>query len=401
MSTVFTRKFRLRPHVGASILLGIAIGFGSVGNAVAKPCPDGTVPSHATKKGSSKDLGCTSVTKQISAQGLVKLRDGRELLRDGEKWYPKGMTFFGRLIPAGFKSDSRTMYAQRNFGQKYMDALKWMGGDTVRLQIGMPFLDPESPQFNPSYIEEIASAVDLSRRNGMSVILSMQWQERKNVQVAEKKMPGGSALRAWEVVAPRFASDSGVMYELFNEPTTTPKPTREEWSIWQNGHQAIVDMIRNKGIHNVLIVEGPTMGKTLSTKYPIRDPLKQTAYGIHPRLRAYLNSPKEWDERFGNFAESHAVIATEWGHGGITCRTANGELAGQFLKYLEEKNIGLIGWGMENKNSKLPQMLGNGQYKTSTFRGVDCRDRDAGPGEDMRALFQRKKNTSSEAAHAQ
>ncbi|WP_193089801.1 glycoside hydrolase family 5 protein [Advenella sp. FME57] len=368
-----------------------------VNSAQATSCvsSNGSLRSDAAPK-KEKQIKCPSPVYKHFTTGLVELRNGKVLLRDGEEWYPKGMTFFGRLIPKGHKSDASTMYAQRNFGQKYMDALKWMGGDTVRLQIGMPFLDPKSSHFTSSYLQEVIDAVSLARRNGMTVILSMQWQERVNVPDVEKRMPGQSALRAWEYIAPQFSSDSGVLYELFNEPVTPVNPSRAEWLKWQNGHQAIVNMIREKGIHNVLIIEGPTMGKLLSEKYPIKDTVRQTAYGIHPRLRAYLNTPEEWDERFGNFANSHAVIATEWGHRGSTCKTANSDRAKEFIKYLEKKNIGLIGWGMETKSSTIPKILGNGRYQVSSYKDLDCNDRNAGPGDDMRQLFQRKTNRQAQ-----
>src|SRR5690606_20189866 len=219
-----------------------------------------------------------------SSVGLISLKDGKVLLRDGKRWYPKGMTFFGRLIPDGHKSDNSTLYAQRRFGQEYMDALKWLGGDTVRLQIGLPFLDPKSDYFDPAYIEQVADAVNLARDNGMTVILSMQWQRRVNVPGGEKKMPGESTLRAWEYTAPKFRTDKGVMYELFNEPTTGKNPSRNQWMRWQTGHQEIVDLIRSKKIQNVLIVDGPAEGKILSEDYLIDDPLNKTVYAIHPRL---------------------------------------------------------------------------------------------------------------------
>jgi len=325
-------------------------------------------------------------------RGLVTIENGR-LMRDCEPWYPRGMSLFGRLIPRGWKSDRGTMTAQEEFGPRVLDSLQWLGVDVVRFQVGMPFLDPKSPAYKASYLDELRDAVRLTRDRGFSVMLSMQWQERTKVEPVEK-MPAQSALRAWKVLGPAFADDQGVMYELFNEPISGREPTDAQWSQWQRGHQALIDEVRGQGAGNVLIVDGLNQGKILQGAPALSDPLNRLAYGIHPRLWGYLNAPAEWNQRFGRFADKHVVIATEWSHGDKFCRYADGKTVNEFLAWLEKKNIGLVAWGVDMPRQELLRRQG-GRYVLSTFDGKACNAPGGGPGESIKALFERTAPTPS------
>lgn len=328
-------------------------------------------------------------TAQTPATGVVRIAtNGTELLRDCAPWYPRGMSLFGRVIPRGWKTDNATLAAQRDFGPRVLEGLRWMGVDLVRFQVGMPFLDPESPQRNAGYLDEIRDAVALARRQGFSVLLSMQWQERTNVDPVEK-MPGASALRAWRVLAPAFINDLGVMHELFNEPISPRDPTPAMWEDWRRGHQALIDEVRRLGARNVLWVNGMNQAKILEGAPALRDPLNQIGYAIHPRLWGYLNSPREWDERFGRFAERHVVMATEWSHGDKFCKYADGPVVEEFLRYLEKRRIGLVGWGIDIPGSTLLRARAGGGWEVSTFEGRSCESREGGPGELMKRLFER------------
>jgi len=175
--------------------------------------------------------------------GAVSVADGKQLLRDCRPWVPTGLSFYGRLIPSRWDSDPDTLQARDSFGQANMDLVRQFGGDAVRYQIGMPFLDPKSPQYRPGYLDEVAAAVQLARRDGFVVFLSMQWQGRTRVRAVET-MPGASALRAWQAIAPRFSRDQGVVFELFNEPDSGTRPDPQTWELWRAGHQAIIDALR-------------------------------------------------------------------------------------------------------------------------------------------------------------
>ena len=49
-------------------------------------------------------------------------------------------------------------------------------------------------------------------------------------------LPDAGAQRAWQVPAPMFASDNGVMFELYNEPHENDNGFGNvTWDVWQNG----------------------------------------------------------------------------------------------------------------------------------------------------------------------
>jgi hypothetical protein len=131
-----------------------------------------------------------------AAAGVLGVQaGGQQLLRDCKPWVPRGLSLFGRVIPRDWRSDPGTVAARDAFGPPTLDLARAIGADVVRLQIGLPFLDPQSPQHRPAYLGELKDAVAQARRAGFSVILSMQWQGRTGVKPVET-VPAASASRS-------------------------------------------------------------------------------------------------------------------------------------------------------------------------------------------------------------
>ncbi|MFZ5547451.1 MAG: glycoside hydrolase family 5 protein [Pseudomonadota bacterium] len=333
---------------------------------------------------------------------------GRQLLRDCKPWVPRGLSLFGRLIPRDWRSDPGTVAARDAFGPATIDLARAIGADVLRLQIGMPFLDPQSPQHRPAYLGELRDAVALARRAGFSVILSMQWQGRTAVKPVETA-PAASALRAWRAVGPAFAGDLGVAFELFNEPTGALPPTAKDWSAWQSGHQALIDALRSVGARNLLIVNGLHGAQWLDGAPALTDPIAQLAYAVHPYFGTQAPGPvgakrsagqlaRVWDRRFGQFAERHPVIVTEWGHAAKHCVSGEANQVQSLLDYLAERRIGVIAYGVDEQQNRLLTGMSGGRPVWSSFRNRSCDADGAGPGEMLQGLFERQ---AREAARAQ
>ncbi|HSI59386.1 MAG TPA: cellulase family glycosylhydrolase [Ideonella sp.] len=322
-----------------------------------------------------------------TAVGLVRLRAGKEWLRDCVPWVPRGLSFFGRLIPKGWNSDPGTMAARESFGPWNVEAVKWMVGDVIRLQVGMPFLDPKSPQYNAAYLDEIGRAVAMARDGGLTVILSLQYQSRTNVKPVEF-LPKDSARRSWQALGPVFSGDWGVIYELFNEPVGPPQPDARRWEMWRSGHQVIIDDLRGAGVANVLIVDGLNGAHTFRGAPALKDPLQQLAYGVHPYFRENYTTPSDWDQAFGEFAKSRAVLVTEWGHSAEKCELGGETQVEQLLEYLETRRIGVVAYGADEQGSKLMTRRGDA-FEATSFQGRACGQRGAGPGELLKKSFQR------------
>lgn len=323
-----------------------------------------------------------------------------QLLRDCKPWVPRGLSFFGRLVPRSRDADESTAAARERFDAEALPLARAIGADVVRLQIGQPFLDPQSPQFDPAYLGEVKDAVAAARRGGFSVILSLQWEGRTGVKPVEM-LPKASALRAWGAVAPAFAGDLGVAFELFNEPASPPDPGPGVWEAWRAGHQALIDSLRRAGVRNLLIADGLRGAQRLDGAPPLADPLGQLAYAVHPYFEQEPNNPEGWNQRFGRFAASHPVIVTEWGHAARQCERGGQEAVDGLLAYLAERRIGLVAYGADERHSRLARPAAGATAAApswSSYRGRPCTGAVAGPGELIHAWFERQAREAEKAA---
>jgi endoglucanase len=331
-----------------------------------------------------------------AAADAVGVVDGRTLVKSCRPWAPRGLSFFGRLVPADWTVGPDTAAARAGFGRWTVDAVKAVGGDTMRLQVGTPFLDPQSPAYRPAYLDEVRDAVRMARSAGLTVILSMQWEQRVRVEPVEKT-PQGGALRAWGRLGPAFADDDGIVFELFNEPASKPWPGADEWEAWRAGHQAIIDELRRREVRNTLIVEGANWGKVLEGAPPLRDPLGRLAYGVHPYFAGDMATPPMWDRHWGAFAQSHPVVVTEWSHFANMCKLTDAATVDAFVDYLAARHIGLVAYGADEQNGRLMDVE-RGRITLKGFRGHACNDAGAGPGEAVQRLFARLAEADARAA---
>jgi hypothetical protein len=250
----------------------------------------------------------------------------------------------------------------------------------------MPFLDPQSPVYTPAFVDEVRAAVKLGRDAGLAVMIVLQWESRTGVAGVEN-VPGASTLRAWQVLGPVFADDPGVMYELFNEPVGPARPSAAEWERWRGGHQAIVDALRRAGARNLLIVDGLHGARSFDGAPDVADPLGRLAYGVHPYLDRWMRTPADFDVRFGRFAATHPVIATEWTNMFKWCDEAGGDESAALVAYLDRHRIGLVAYGSDENPGRLLRGTGPGDWHTTDFEGRACRHPEAGPGRLVRDLF--------------
>jgi hypothetical protein len=328
-------------------------------------------------------------TWAAEAAGVLGVQNGgRQLLRDCKPWVPRGLSFYGRLLPSQRPADPSTSAARERYDATALPLARAIGADVIRLQIGQPFLDPQSPEYDKSYLGVVKEAVAQARRGGFSVILSLQWEGRTGVKPVEM-LPKASALRAWAAVAPAFSGDLGIAFELFNEPASPPNPGPGMWEAWRAGHQALIDMLRRQGARNLLIADGLRGAQRLEGAPPLVDPLGQLAYAVHPYFGEEDNSPAGWDQRFGRFAATRPVIVSEWGHAARHCERGGADTAGQLLDYLAQRGIGVVVYGADEIHSRILRWDGD-KPVWSSYRNRPCTGGAAGPGELLRAQFDKQ-----------
>jgi len=294
-------------------------------------------------------------TDEVDAATVTGMSvSGNHLLKDGALFMPRGFNTVGTLTPAwcgnGTVTTARTHFTSAELDDQVQ---KWHA-NIIRLQVSQRGL--EDPSLTSSeitaYLNEIESHVALARSKGLVVILSMQDQSIGCGAV--HPLPSKQTVNAWHRLAPVFANDLYVMYELFNEPENGT--TSADWAQWKNGgaspltnlgdtavgHETLVTDLRSWGIKNVLIADGARYAEHLDgiTNYVLTESSgRGIAYAIHPYY--YTPGQTYWQTSWGFLTTTHPVIATEWNYKPSDCGTNAETLAPTLLSWLDSKNIGI------------------------------------------------------------
>jgi hypothetical protein len=338
-------------------------------------------------------LAIEPTTAAAAPAGAVSV-EGAHLTRDGAPWMPRGVQIVGLVAPDGALSGKYTD-ANAHFGAPELQAARAAHADTIRFQVSQFGLDPLDPLYSRAYLHEVQSGIELARSLGLSAIVSLQAQPPAG-RSGGCPLPDLGAERVWNELAPMFASDPGVMFELYNEPSLSP--TAANWQMWTSGGlvtqsngllcqevgmQTLIDDIRRDGAGNVIIVPGLGGESTLAGMPALGDPSNasspQLAYGIHyPSL---TGGSEAWDRKFGNFSTTAPVIVSEWYASSIhTCTPDEPARATWLLDYLASKQIGVVGYAFDVPTT----IVADWSYAPTTFSAFACGVPGDGPGQ---ALF--------------
>ncbi|WP_436926963.1 PKD domain-containing protein [Halosimplex amylolyticum] len=124
----------------------------------------------------------------------------------------------------------------------------------------------------------------------------------------------------WGGVAPAFADDEHVLYELFNEPTypvfwgdngEDVADPEAAWKLWRETAQPWVDMVREEAPETPIVVGSPhwTSRTNFAPEYPFEGENLVYAAHIYPDN----GQPDEFDDQYGAPAEDVPVFVTEFG----------------------------------------------------------------------------------------
>ena len=310
---------------------------------------------------------------------VVQVRAG-QLTRNGKPWTPHGYYQIAfEVAPANLSRADHPFWANayNHYTPTEYKEMRIAGADSVRLQIAQAAADPKSALYDESYVEKAMGAIQAARDQGLVVMVCVQDESHVPGEVAID-LPGPGTNRIWQALAPKFANDAGVMYELLNEPR--PQPTPQNWQRWKRTMEQTITTIRNTGAPNVVIADGLAVGQVLDGAPPLKD--SQVVYASHPyALAAHGETAAAWDDKFGRFARHAPVIITEWLSGGYFCdeNTAASTIA--FFKYLAEKHIGFEAgvWDWTSGGFGSARW-GFPDSRSSTFVGLSCHQPGFGMG---------------------
>lgn len=122
----------------------------------------------------------------------------------------------------------------------------------------------------------------------------------------------------WDTVAPRYADQSHVLFEMYNEPIRPNSgwtPTEEIWSTWKTTAQPWVDLIRDHAPQNLLLIGSPfaslnPQGAVLYEEFDGQNLMYTfTMFPGHKH-----DSPSDYDSVLANAWKDVPIFVTEWGY---------------------------------------------------------------------------------------
>jgi hypothetical protein len=292
-----------------------------------------------------------------------------------------GISVFGGLQDGALLSD---WYPTQGSSQAQIEAAPYWHSNTVRIQASESALFAQpTPGLGVSlpYLDALCHQVQLARSEDMQVVLNDQTE----FQGSSERDATVRTIAFWRVVASIYGNAPGVTFDVFNEPrllhpasglpiaqarphSAAAAPTGLNaasdamWRLWQKGGtidgvhyvgmQALVNAIRSLGVQNLIWLEGPDYGSTLSRlpEFPISG--SNLVYATHhvPFGRTVAASRRLWSADFGRLSSKYAIVDGEWSQFAspkAECRPNAYRMAPAYLDYLHAHHVGLVAWSLQ------------------------------------------------------
>ncbi len=189
----------------------------------------------------------------------------------------------------------------------------WLGinGDNGHTYMGAP------------YRTAVTDYVARLNAHGIYAILDLHWvAPGSNTAYSILGMPDADHAPAfWTSVAKTFANQSGVLFDLYNEPHDV------DWACWKSGGmcgnatgyqnagmQQLIDVVRGTGAHNVIMVEGLSWANEMSSMlaYWPNDPDHNLVASAHIYKPNTCHDVACWDEQMAPTAAKVPFIIGEF-----------------------------------------------------------------------------------------
>jgi endoglucanase len=190
------------------------------------------------------------------------------------------------------------------------------------------------------YNNHLKPAVDYCVSKGVYCIIDWHY-------VADPAPNANSTVQFWTYVAPKFKTYSNVLYEIYNENSSTSMT----WDQWKATYaQPWVNLIRQQATDNVILVGGPSWSQHIggSATNPVTG--KNIAYVGH----IYPQNPTSLWSANGEItvaAKANPVIMTEWGYlqgAPMPCSGTQTSYGNPFKAWCEQTGVGWTAWCADN-----------------------------------------------------
>jgi fibronectin type 3 domain-containing protein len=166
------------------------------------------------------------------------------------------------------------------------------------------------------------------------------------------KVPQTSAF--WTYMAPKFANDSHVLFELFNEPLNTSGSTDAlDWASCKTDMQTWINIVRTYAPNNLILVAGPSwsqeIGPAADNPFPPENPNNTNIVMVaHTYPGHWHSSNQSWYlNHIDHCLTRYPVFMSEWGFRGSLSGNLQGTIAdyGQPLSdWREARKISNSAW---------------------------------------------------------
>jgi len=230
-----------------------------------------------------------------------------------------------------------------------------------------------------NYKAAIKSYVELLQRYGIVPILDLHWAAPGDLPAIRlQPMPNADHTPDfWTDVATTFLDNSGVVFEVYNEPyPDRNRDTPEAWACWRDGcevnrsgvsatdtaprtyqaagMQSLVTAIRATGSTHVILLGGVQYSNALSgwLEHVPDDPLRQLGAAWHVYNFNGCRDASCYSDAPAAIAREFPVLATEVGQN--DCEGE--EFLQPLLDFLDTQGSGYLAWSWNAFGSCLPEM---------------------------------------------
>ncbi|MGF7235799.1 MAG: glycoside hydrolase family 5 protein [Frankia sp.] len=227
-----------------------------------------------------------------------------------------------------------------------------------------------------TYRQAIAAYVKLLRAHGMAVVLDLHWNAPGTAQATGQRdmADADHSPDFWKSVATAYAGDTGVLFDLYNEPHDIT------WACWRDGGecgtgyqttgmQSLLDAVRSTGAKNVVLAGGLNWGGDVTGWLANRptDPTGNLVASIHSYNFSGCNTTSCLDSQVGPVAAAVPVVAGEIGENDCAATYIN-----QVMGWLDAHHDSYLAWAWNTYGCDFPGLVTDYQG-TPTAMGTGLR----------------------------
>jgi hypothetical protein len=231
-----------------------------------------------------------------------------------------------------------------------------------------------------AYRSAIKGYVARLQAAGLYVILDLHWAAPGTYE-AQSQWPMADADHApafWTSVAKTFRSNTGVLFDLFNEPYIS------SWSCWllgcqtsyddngstvtyqTAGMQQLVDAVRATGAATPLMLGGLGYSSDESewAQNEPTDPDHQLVVSFHTYNFSGCNDASCWSSTIAPLATTTPVVTGEFGENGCTDAYAD-----TYMKWADNHGVSYLGWAWDSTGPPSNWSCSNGPALITAYGG--------------------------------